>query len=115
MWSIYNFAFYYFIRFGALFTRDEFLLAAATHPQFKLHWNHHDGEAVENITLKLESLLPIEPLSSIGNPGGSNDLSPVEDLLRFPTQHPKPVMTELDDYLCDPDTDLQMLNKYPYT
>ena len=90
-------------RFLHLFHEHEYILAAATHPKFKLAWARSEEKV--RIKMRLEAAIgkQSQPI-----------LSPLsdDDFLSFDDRQPS-IESELERYLNDKDKRLEMLDKYP--
>lgn len=96
-----------FSRFGHLFNDSAYLLAALTHPSFKTHWID-DAKECEEATFKLKNL--VKDATTPVNERSLTSLT--DDFLFFNTKElSKP--DEVDFYLRDPETSIEMLDKYP--
>ncbi len=91
-------------RFGELFKKDHYILAAVTHPKFKLSWLTDERERA-SAKRKLEIAIGKQPLPI---------MSPIteNDFLSFDDRQPES-RTELERYLTDKSKDLTMLDNYP--
>ena len=93
------------VRFGHLFRDDDFVLAAATHPKFKLSWLVEETAKL-NAKLKLKSLIKCSPSSTKAK-------TPEQSTDYFDFGTDVPYHDEIDMYLADRSTEFSMLNKYP--
>ena len=93
-------------RFGKLFDNDDYVLAAVTHPRFKLNWLSDEAKRVV-VKQKLKSLIQSNTSSS------SKAKTPNDDPDDFDYVASNLQSTdEIDSYLLDRSMNFDMLNKY---
>ena len=94
-------------RFGKLFDNDDYVLAAVTHPRFKLNWLSDEAKRVV-VKLKLKSLIQSNTSSA------AKVKTPNDDPEDFDYVASNVLSTdEIDSYLLDRSMNFDMLNKYP--
>ena len=99
-------------RFGALFVKDDYILASVSHPKFKFAWmsSQDDKEhARSRLNSRLNSFGKRVQLSSSSV---STVTSKISDPFCF-NEESSPTKDEIDLYLSDKDSSLSMLERHP--
>ncbi|XP_046447601.1 uncharacterized protein LOC124196523 [Daphnia pulex] len=94
-------------RFGHLFIDNTYLIAAYTHPFFKLNWVE-DSKDKEDAVSKLKLLL-----SDAESPLSEKSACSTEDFLSFTRSKNSVKPNEVDYFLADNEVSIEMLNRYP--
>jgi hypothetical protein len=92
---------------GHLFIDNTYLIAAYTHPFFKLNWVE-DSKDKEDAVSKLKLLL-----SDAESPLSEKSACSTEDFLSFTPSHNSVKPNEVDYFLADNEVSIEMLNRYP--
>lgn len=101
-------------RFGKVMNDKEFLLAAVSHPRFKLAWTDDLMLRAHCTQLFEQAMLSCTPISSTSDTDISSSSEEPDDFFNFTNSRTDVAQSQKYlEYLKDSSTDLSMLNKHP--